>query len=168
MAQIKIDLPTSLLDGMDIKFQAPCDCTAITGLQVHYPTEDEGTASKSFIFKDSRGYELTGLGNLFSAGAYVKVMLDSVNGFAYIQNAGACAFAAVAELSADKWQDNTQTVSVRGVETDNMVVISAAPEDFAAYGEAGIRCIAQSAGALTFACNDVPSGAVKAHVVILT
>lgn len=88
MAQIKIDLNEPLLDGMDIKFQAPCDCTAITGLIVHYPGESEGsTGSKSFVFKDAHGNILTGRGNLFVKDAYVKVIVDVPRGVAYIQNA---------------------------------------------------------------------------------
>ena len=87
MAQIRIDLNEPLLDGMDIKFQAPCDCTAITGLIVYYPAADGTTASKSFVFKDTHGNVLSGLGNLFSRGAYVKVIVNVVDGIAYIQNA---------------------------------------------------------------------------------
>ncbi len=87
MAQIRIDLNEPLLDGMDIKFQAPCDCTAITGLIVYYPTATEAVASKTFVFKDAHGNVLTGLGNLFVKGAYVKVIVDVTNGIAYLQNA---------------------------------------------------------------------------------
>lgn len=86
MAQIKIDLATPLLDGMDIKFQAPCDCTGVTGLVVYYPAED-GVENKSFVFKDAHGNVLTGMGNLFIKGAYVKVIVDVPNGVAYLQNA---------------------------------------------------------------------------------
>lgn len=86
MAQIRIDLAEPLLDGMDIKFQAPCDCSDITGLLVYYPTEDS-TDSKTFSFRDSHGNDLTGLGNLFSQGSYVKVIVDANNGYAYLQNA---------------------------------------------------------------------------------
>ncbi len=87
MAQIKIDLNEPLLDGMDIKFQAPCDCTAITGLIVYYPTDNDGKASESFVFKDAHGNVLTGLGNLFVKGSYVKVIVNVTEGVAYLQNA---------------------------------------------------------------------------------
>jgi hypothetical protein len=82
VANIKVVLDYPLFDGMAITFNAPCDCTAVNGLTV-----SNGGNSKSFTFRDSHGADLTGLGNLFSAGAYVKVILDIVNGFAYIQNA---------------------------------------------------------------------------------
>lgn len=87
MAQIRIDLAEPLLDGMDIKFQAPCDCTGVTGLIVHYPTEGDVVADKKFVFKDAHGNVLTGTNNLFVKGAYVKVIVDVPNGIAYLQNA---------------------------------------------------------------------------------
>lgn len=87
MAQIRIDLTEPLLDGMDVKFKAPCDCTAITGVIVYHQTVDDTVASQSFVFKDTHGNVLTGLGNLFVKDTYVKVVLDVPNGVAYIQNA---------------------------------------------------------------------------------
>lgn len=87
MAQIKVVLSGALVDGMDIKFKAPCDCTEIDGLIVEYPMENDTTGSQEFIFKDAHGNDLTGIGNLFSKDAYVKVIVDTVNGFAYLQNA---------------------------------------------------------------------------------
>jgi len=88
MAQIKLELPSKLVDGMLVKFKAPCDCTAVTGLAAYYPADDGTTASKNFTFRDSLGNDLTGLGNLFASGAYVAVVLNTANGYAYIQNAG--------------------------------------------------------------------------------
>ena len=88
MAKIRIDLTEPLLDGMDIKFKAPCDCTAITGMIVYYPTEEDGVESQSFVFKDTNANVITGIGNLFVKDTYVKVMVDTTNGVAYLQNAG--------------------------------------------------------------------------------
>ena len=88
MANIKVELIEPLINGMDIKFKAPCDCTAISGLTVQYPKDDgSGTSSRTFMFKDAHGNTLTGLGNLFSAGVLVKVIVDTDTGAAYIQNA---------------------------------------------------------------------------------
>ena len=87
MAQIKIDLAETLIDGMDIKFKAPCACNEITGLIVYYPAEDETVQSKELFFRDAHGNDLTGIGNLFSKDAYVKIIADTVNGYAYLQNA---------------------------------------------------------------------------------
>lgn len=174
MAQIKIDLPTSLLDGMDIKFKAPCDCTSITGLLICYPTDGDEMDSKSFTFRDSHGNDLTGLGNLFSAGSYVKVIVDTENGYAYLQNADTNAYLegkkkeVVIELGVERWADNTQTVAVSGAKANNTVIVSAAPENHTEYGECGIYCSAQAEGTLTFTCSDIPGGALKVNVVILS
>lgn len=87
MAQIRVDLSETLLDGMDIKFKAPCACNEITGLIVYYPAEDETIKTRELAFRDAHGNDLTGMGNLFSKDAYVKVIADTVNGYAYLQNA---------------------------------------------------------------------------------
>lgn len=86
MAQIKISLPGGLVDGQEIKFKAPCDCTAVTGILVSYYDATGAAASKGFTFRDSLGNDLTGLGSLFAAGAYVKASLDTGNGYAYLLN----------------------------------------------------------------------------------
>lgn len=78
MAYININTDYPIYDGMQITFKAPCDCTEARGLCVN---------SQNFVFKDAHGVTLTGIGNLFSEGAYVKVILDAVNGYAYMQNA---------------------------------------------------------------------------------
>lgn len=87
MAKIRVDLAETLVDGIDIKFKAPCACNEITGLIVYYPAEDETMKSKELVFRDAHGNDLTGIGNLFSKDAYVKIIVDSENGYAYLQNA---------------------------------------------------------------------------------
>ena len=71
------------------------------------------------------------------------------------------------ELAADGWTDNTQTVNVAGVTDESIVIASAAPASREVYGDSGIYCAAQSAGALTFKCESAPSVAVTANVIIL-
>lgn len=77
MAYIKINTDYPAYNGMPLTFVAPCDCTAADGLTVN---------SKNYVFKDAHGNTLTGIGNVFSAGSYVNVILDVTNGCAYIQN----------------------------------------------------------------------------------
>lgn len=87
MANIRLDLDHEIIDGLPVTFAAPCDCTAITGLKVYHPD-----GSKVFVFKDAHGNTLTGIGNLFAKGAYVKAVLDTNSGAAYIQNADTNAY----------------------------------------------------------------------------
>lgn len=82
MAKIKVTSKCELYDGMSITFNAPCDCTAVDGLKVYY----ENT-SQSFSFRDAHGNDLTGYSGLFSEGSYVKVVLDTRRGYAFLQNA---------------------------------------------------------------------------------
>ena len=72
-------------------------------------------------------------------------------------------------LSASGWNANakTQTVSVSGVTATVNLIITAAPDSYMAYAEAGVRCTAQGAGTLTFACETVPTADVAANVLIL-
>lgn len=82
MANIRVDVGYTIKDGSEVSFTAPCDCTSTTGLKVYH----QG-GSKEFVFTDAHGHVLTGIGELFAAGAFVKVILDVANGYAYIQNA---------------------------------------------------------------------------------
>jgi len=111
---------------------------------------------------------MTGLGNLFYAGSYVKVMLDTARGHAYLLNSGACAFSVVVELLPGNWQGSTQTVQVNGVKADSMVIVSAAPNSLEAYGGNGVYCSGQADGALTFACGSVPGETVGVNILVLT
>ena len=72
-------------------------------------------------------------------------------------------------LPASGWNANakTQTVSVAGVTATANCIITAAPDSYMAYAEAGVRCTAQGAGTLTFACETVPTANVAANVLIV-
>ena len=72
-------------------------------------------------------------------------------------------------LQASGWDADakTQTVSVAGVTATANLIITAAPDSYMAYAEAGVRCTAQGAGTLTFSCETVPTADVTANVLIL-
>lgn len=74
-----------------------------------------------------------------------------------------------ATLTASGWDAaaKTQTVSVAGVTATANLIITAAPDSYMAYAEAGVRCTAQGAGTLTFACETVPSVDLTANALIL-
>lgn len=91
MAKIKVLLNGPMKNGQSVTFKAPCDCVNVDGLRISHLTYNgseyvENTTS--FTFKDALGNDLTGIGNLFAAGAIVKVILDVDNRHAYLQNAG--------------------------------------------------------------------------------
>lgn len=72
-------------------------------------------------------------------------------------------------LPASGWdaEAKTQTVSVTGMTESALVITSAAPVSFVAWSDAGVRCSAQSGGALTFACETIPTEDLTGNVVIL-
>lgn len=81
---------------------------------------------------------------------------------------GATYTAATATLTASGWADNSQTVSISGVTASNLVMVAPAPDSHEAYSDANVRCTAQGAGSLTFACDAVPSVALAVNIAILT
>lgn len=91
MAYVKVDLTEELVDGLLVAIKAPCDCTAVEGFRVYYPKNGE-KQSKTFTMKDTHGNNLVGVGNLFLAGAYVSMILDTNTNTAYIQNADTNAY----------------------------------------------------------------------------
>ena len=72
-------------------------------------------------------------------------------------------------LPASGWNANakTQTVNVSGVTATVNLIITASPDSYMAYAKAGVRCTAQGAGTLTFACETVPTADVAANVLIV-
>ena len=95
MAKLKIVLDHPLEDGMSVTVKTACDCTAVDGLRVAYPVISESGSTSTyadFTFKDVHGNDLSGVGNLFTANAYVKFVLDTTNNFAYPQNADTNAY----------------------------------------------------------------------------
>ena len=86
MANIRITIDGPLMDGHNVTFKAPCDCSSVEFLDVRH-VKDSTQASTLFTMKDAHGNDLTGLGNLFVKDAYVRVVLDTQNKFAYLQNA---------------------------------------------------------------------------------
>jgi hypothetical protein len=87
MANIRVDLDYPIVDGQPLTFKAPCPCSEIEGLKVYYPIKEGTTFCMRFVFKDAHGIDLTNVENLFDANAYVKVILNTKERVAYLQNA---------------------------------------------------------------------------------
>lgn len=176
MAHIRIDLAEPLLDGLDIKFKAPCNCSDVVGLKVFYP-QDETTATKEFVFRDAHGNDLTGLGNLFFKDSYVKVIVDVENGYAYLQNADTNSYlesrmqtkhdVLTVTLAAANWSDLEQTIEATGITALTTIIVSPMPSNYDEYCEAGIYCVAQAEGVVTFKCKEVPSSDLVVYLLTL-
>lgn len=92
MPKIRIDLEATVINGQALTFKAPADCSDITGLVIYYP-EGNKTTSKTFKFVDAHGVDVgSGTISLFAANALVKVVLDTDQGKAFVQNADTNAY----------------------------------------------------------------------------
>lgn len=69
-------------------------------------------------------------------------------------------------LAVADWSSNTQTITVSGVTSSNVVLVGPAPSSAQDYADAGIICTAQGTDSLTFTCTTVPSNAITLSVVI--
>lgn len=117
-------------------------------------TNDYTTAEKS---------KLAGI----AAGANNFVLEDGAVTAAKIA-AGAVSESVSVTLTAAGWANNAQTVNVTGVTASNAVIVTPAPSTYTEYVDNGVRCTAQGAGTLTFACESAPSGNVTANVLIIS
>ena len=74
-------------------------------------------------------------------------------------------------LTASGWNSSTkqQTVAVADVvadETAQLILPMPAAASMTAYNDAGIQCVAQAAGKLTFQCDTVPTADIPVYVTI--
>lgn len=90
MANIKVALDYTILDGQPLTFRSPADCSKVTGLVVYYP-EGGTNKSKTFQFADAHGNNVGSI-DLFAANVLVKVILDTEANRAYVQNADTNAY----------------------------------------------------------------------------
>ena len=79
MANIKIATKYPLYDGIPITFRAPCGSADIDGLVI---------GSQAFTLCDANGKTYLKKDGLFLRGAYVRVILDTARGLAYLQGVG--------------------------------------------------------------------------------
>lgn len=174
MAMIEVSLNHPIWDGEEIRFKAGCDSSTAEGLKVTYPVDEEGALqSKTLVFKDAHGADISSTADVFSLGSYVTVVVDATNSAAYVQNADTNSYleskvqSYTATLPASSWADNKQAVSVAGVKADNTVIVSPAPASHTAYAEAAVRCDAQSAGKLSFVCESAPNTDLTVNITVI-
>ncbi len=73
---------------------------------------------------------------------------------------------ASAVLSASGWSGTEQTVSVTGVTASNTVIVTPTPTSQAGYVGAGVACIRQGSGTLTFTCYATPTADIAVNILI--
>ena len=86
MANIRIDLNHTPLNGETVSFKAPCNASDITGLAVYYVDAGGATVSREFTLNDANGNDIGEIDNIFAEGAIVKVILDTDTNSAFVQN----------------------------------------------------------------------------------
>lgn len=60
-----------------------------------------------------------------------------------------------------------QTITVEGMTAEAKIIVSPAPASLEAYGAAQVRCTAQAANSLTFACSSAPESDLAVNVLIV-
>lgn len=70
-------------------------------------------------------------------------------------------------LPASSWSGNITTGAVSGMTSSANIIVTPSPSSYIAYNEAGIRCMAQGSGALSFACEEVPTSDLQVNIIIL-
>lgn len=70
-------------------------------------------------------------------------------------------------LLANGWSDNTQSVTVAGIEATTNLVVASTPASMQAYRDAEIYCMGQETNTLTFVCDTLPETDISASVLII-
>lgn len=147
----------------------------------------EALESGTPVFANSFGYVIPAFGSGFDSAAQryqvhfsstsygpagpgnVNIMIETTSGSTTVtagmkQVLKTCSVT----LPAAGWDATakTQTVTVAGVTTNSAVIPSPEAESWEAAGKAGVRCTAQAANNLTFACATVPSVDLTYSVLI--
>lgn len=79
----------------------------------------------------------------------------------------ASASAVSVALPASGWSDNQITVSVSGVKSDNIIIVTSAPASYTLWRDCGVYCLSQAEGSLTFKATTLPGAALTAQVLII-
>lgn len=113
-----VDRTTPASHGEEITIQTPCDCSAVTGVQI---------AGVIYPFYDAAGNPMVSGSGLFSENCLIKVIIDTVNTRSTIINPatsgkGATIYTATIGTNWTENEDtgvNTQTVSIAGITAEH-------------------------------------------------
>lgn len=126
-------------------------------------------------FKNSGNYELLNnqgfipearLADTTNATQGQVLTLDNNNNAVW-QTPSTAVTSTTATLTVAGWSSNTQTITVNGVTSSNVVIVSPQPLSAGDYASAGILCTAQNTNSLTFTCTQTPSNAIDLSIVII-
>ena len=101
---------------------------------------------------------------------------DKLGGKAASEYQPAGSYAAPAEakivsLAIANWTGEaapfTQTITVEGMTAEAKIIVAPAPASLDTYGSAQVRCTAQAANSLTFACSKVPESNLTVNILIV-
>lgn len=70
-------------------------------------------------------------------------------------------------LAAGSWSNLTQTVSVSGVTSDSIVLVTPAPASYTVYHGCGVFCSSQGDGTLTFSAVNKPETALTVQILLI-
>lgn len=186
MANIKLTVDFPIYSGLALTFQAPCNCSAVTGLKVYYKELSESAATDAsmvFEFRDAHCVAVTNISNLFAQNALVKVVLDVQNGYAYIQNADTNSYLEekfggkadkptllTGSLTVAGWTAETggfkQALTISGLATSGYTyTVYPNSSQYKVWTEAGIYADdVTTANSITFHCTEKPTVAVSVNI----
>lgn len=81
------------------------------------------------------------------------------------QPAGTTLTSTTGTLVAANWSGNSQTISVQGVTSSNIIIVGAAPSSQSDYTSGGVICTAQGTDSLTFTCTQTPTNDITVNVI---
>ena len=136
-----------------VSFGCGAETTAVGAIQVGYGTNNEVGTLYVGLVKSASPWDQTNYKLLDSDGTIPTARLTKVNSTITLTSAG--------------WSGGSQTVTVTGMTTTGVVLVSPDPTDQSAYTSAGILCTAQAADSLTFTCSTTPTGDLDVVVVML-
>ena len=169
MANIRIDLNHTPLNGETVSFRAPCNASDIAGLTIYYVDNGGATVSREFTLNDANGNDIGSIDSIFAEGAIVKVILDTDLNNAFVQNPDTNAYLegkfkdiagtySYMTMTASNWAGNTYSFEAAYPKASYDISVEVAPtataEQFEAFGGAMICGSADSN--IATAIGDVP------------
>lgn len=73
----------------------------------------------------------------------------------------------VAILYATEWSNNSQTVTVDDVTSENTVIVGSHPSYQTIYSDNGVLCVEQKDKALVFNCESTPLSDIQVNIIIM-